>query len=124
GGGPRRGRGRGGVRRLLLHPAARHLLFHHHARLLADLLRRHLHVDGGHRRRERADVPAAAVRRARPVLGGVHAQRPALVRARDGHAVVPVVTALHPVAVRHGPAVHSRERTAYAHDRLSRSTSP
>ena len=54
------GRGRGGgLRRLLLHPPARHLLRDHHAGLLADLLRHHLHLDGGHGRRERAHLRPA-----------------------------------------------------------------
>ena len=55
------------VRRLFLDPAARHLFRHHHADLLADLLRHHLHLDRGDRRRERADLQPAA-RSAFPAL--------------------------------------------------------
>ena len=46
------------VRRLFLDAAARHLFRHHHADLLADLLRHHLHLDRGDRRRERPDASA------------------------------------------------------------------
>ena len=54
-----------GLRRLLRHAAARHLLLDHDARLLADLLRHHLHVDGGDGRRERPDLPPARRSRSR-----------------------------------------------------------
>ena len=50
-------------RRLFLDAAARHLFRDHDADLLADLLRDHLHLDRGHRRRERADLQPAAARR-------------------------------------------------------------
>ena len=46
------------VRGLLLHAPARHLLRHHHADLLADLLRHHLHLDRGDGRRERPHLHA------------------------------------------------------------------
>ena len=62
-----------GLRRLFLDAAARHLLRHHHADLLADLLRHHLHLDRGDRRRERAVVPPAGARHSRPVDHAVHA---------------------------------------------------
>ena len=53
------GRGGGGLRGLLRDPAARHLLRDHHPRLLPDLLRHHLHVDRGHRGRERPHLQPA-----------------------------------------------------------------
>jgi len=56
----RRGGGRGAVRCLFLHAPARHLLRHHYADLLADLLCDNLHLDQGDRRRERADLLAPA----------------------------------------------------------------
>ncbi len=57
----RRGRRRF-VRGVFLDPAARHLFRHHHADLQPDLLRHHLHLDGGDRRRERPDLhPPASV---------------------------------------------------------------
>ena len=56
-----------GLRRLFLDAAARHLLRHHHADLLADLLRHHLHLDRGDRRRERAVVPPPGARHSRAV---------------------------------------------------------
>ena len=70
----RPGRGRRGrrLRRLFLDPAARHLLRHHHADLLADFLRHHLHLDRGHGRRERADLQAAAARHPRHLDRAVH----------------------------------------------------
>src|SRR5207245_9810463 len=42
---PRRRGGGGGVRGLLLDPAARHLLLDHHPDILPDLLRHHPHLD-------------------------------------------------------------------------------
>ena len=53
------------VRRLFLDAAARHLFRHHHADLLADLLRHHLHLDRGDRRRERTS-PSAGPRSSIP----------------------------------------------------------
>ena len=40
---------RGGLRRVLRHPPSRHLLLDLDPRVLADLLRHHLHLDGGDR---------------------------------------------------------------------------
>jgi ABC-type branched-subunit amino acid transport system permease subunit len=45
---------------LFLHAPAGHLLRHHYADLLADLLCDNLHLDRGNRRRERADLLAPA----------------------------------------------------------------
>ena len=56
------------VRRLFLDAAARHLLRHHHADLLADLLRHHLHLDRGDRRRERPHLPPAGARHSRDLF--------------------------------------------------------
>ena len=67
----RRRRGRG-LRRLFLDAAARHLFRHHHADLLADLLRHHLHLDRGDRRRERAVVQPAGARHSRALDDAVH----------------------------------------------------
>ena len=79
----RRGR-RGVVRRLFLDPAARHLFRHHHADLQPDLLRHHLHLDGGDRRRERADLHPPASDHPVPLRCALHHDDHALVRAGGG----------------------------------------
>ena len=64
------GGGRGGrLCRLFFDAAARHLFCHHDADLFPDFLCDHLHLDGGDRRRERADLqpPGAGHSRAVPV---------------------------------------------------------
>ena len=99
------------VRRLLLHPPARHLFRHHHADLLADLLRHHLHLDRGDGRRERP-LRSAGPSSASPACGPrpVHLRDAALVRAGGGGGLLSHRAAHHPVAVRHGAAVDPRER--------------
>ena len=54
--------------------------------LLADLLRHHLHLDGGDRRRERAHVRAPAALDPRALLGALHRRDAALVHPRRGDA--------------------------------------
>ena len=71
----RRGR-RGAVRRLFLDAAARHLFRHHHADLQPDLLRHHLHLDAGDRRRERADLHAPAFLHSVPLSTCASTRRP------------------------------------------------
>ena len=112
----------GGVRRLLRHAPARHLLRDHDARLLADLLRHHLHLDGGDRAARTGSLHAA--RRSR--FPGIWRGRPS--RTVTLHWFVLAVVTLsylmlrrdHPVALRHGAAGHPGERAADARDRLPR----
>ena len=119
---PRRRRRGRGLRRLLRHAAARHLLLDHDARLLADLLRHHLHLDGGDRRRERPHLQRS--RRSR-IPGLV--VRPAS-RTETLHWFVLAVVTIsylapaphHALALRHGAPGHPGERAAHAGDRLPR----
>ena len=73
---PGRRRRRRRVRRLLRDAAARHLLLDHDPRVLADLLRHHLHLDRGDRRRERAHLPPARAVDPGPLERPLHAPRP------------------------------------------------
>ena len=114
----RRRRGGGGVRRLFLHPPARHLFRHHDADLFPDLLRRHLHLDRSHRRRERPQFQPPAAVAVRLLSGALHHHDAALVRARRGRGVLPDPPPRHALAVRHGAAVDPRERGAHPRDRL------
>src|SRR6267142_1728639 len=116
---PGRRRRRRRVRRLFRHAAARHLLRHLDPRLLADLLRHHLHLDRGDRRRERAHLPPARAVDPGPRERPLHAHDFSLVRAGGGAGLLPAGAADHPVAIRHGAPVHPRERAAHARDRLS-----
>src|SRR5262249_16814102 len=115
---PRRLGGNRAVRRLFQHPVARPLFRHHHAHLLADLLRHHLHLDRGDRRRERPDFSPPGAGNSRPVLGAVLVRDAALVRARRSHRVVLDPAAYHAIALRHGAAVDPRERGTHPRDRL------
>ncbi len=115
----RRRRRCGVVRRLFLHPPARHLFCHHHADLQPDLLRHHFHLDRRHRRRERADLHPAASDDPVHLQCALHLDHHALVRARGRHGVLSDPAARHPVAVRHGAAIDPRERAAHPRHRLS-----